>query len=191
MKQILSWNEEYLDLRVAESLEEDGQPAKDRFRSYVKERAKALLDASDEEIEQMLENETDCLHYNDDTDEPAASILYNDYTEFLKMVDVPASYRIRAKYGSVWDGETTIESSCLIDLITREIIEVSVDDREIEGPYSEGEVGDAVECLDVQYVWCINKEEKLWTYTLTHRWKITSNWQRQTGSRSRDCADTG
>ena len=152
MKQILSWNEEYLDLRVAESLEEDGQPAKDRFRSYVKERAKALLDASDEEIEQMLENETDCLHYNDDTDEPAASILYNDYTEFLKMVDVPASYRIRAKYGSVWDGETTIESSCLIDLITREIIEVSVDDREIEGPYSEGEGGDAVECLDVQYV---------------------------------------
>ena len=119
MKQILSWNEEYLDLRVAESFEEDGQPAKDRFRSYVKERAKALLDASDEEIEQMLENETDCLHYNDDTDEPAASILYNDYTEFLKMVDVPASYRIRAKYGSVWDGETTIESSCLIDLITR------------------------------------------------------------------------
>lgn len=85
MKQILSWNEECLDLRVVTVIPDDD--AERVFRNYVTERTMKLLGVTLEEAHKLMEEEdweTDAVHYNDGN----ASIDYGDYCEFMSLEDV-------------------------------------------------------------------------------------------------------
>lgn len=86
MKIIHSWNEEFLELRVVMAVPEE-EDAMETFHKYVKERVMWLLDVSAREAEKSLADETDEVHYNGENG--VASIVYGDYTEFLRLEDVP------------------------------------------------------------------------------------------------------
>ena len=89
MKQILTWNEEYLDLNVVMVIPDEN--AEQRFRDYVTERAAFLLGIAPEDAARMLGEddeknwEEQPLHYFTGN----ASIDYGDYCEWLSLEDVP------------------------------------------------------------------------------------------------------
>ena len=95
MKQILSFNEEYLD-NVALAVPEDSDPVQ-FFREHVIKRAMELLYVSREEAERLLsaseegsEEESDGLHYAEHNDDANASIMYSGgYIEYLSLSDIP------------------------------------------------------------------------------------------------------
>lgn len=85
MKQIIAFNEEYLDLDVRMFVpEEDGPEA--TFRDYVRDRAAYLLDITKKEAEALMDDEDD----NEvNICNGCASIRYGDYNEFLRLSDAP------------------------------------------------------------------------------------------------------
>ena len=90
MKQILSFSEEYLDLRAVRTIPEGKDPTAE-FKNYVIERAMDLLYIDREEAEAIIDGGDDYLHYNDHGDGYADASVYNSggYTEFLRLDDVP------------------------------------------------------------------------------------------------------
>lgn len=58
----------------------------------------------------------------------------------------------RATYITEWDdGETILESPCIVDLLSHKIIHIG-NRRIIQSPYSESELDDNIEILDKQYI---------------------------------------
>ncbi len=83
MKQIIAFNEEYLNLDVRMFIPEEDGP-EDVFRNYVCDRTSYLLDITRKEAEALMDDEDDnevniCDGY--------ASIRYGDYNEFLRLMD--------------------------------------------------------------------------------------------------------
>ena len=93
-KQIISWNDEYLDLCCMHIPDND---AETRFHDYVVKRTMELLtDISRSDAEALVEGEetadynTDTVdYYRDMTGDLRASIAYADYTEYLRLTDTP------------------------------------------------------------------------------------------------------
>lgn len=58
----------------------------------------------------------------------------------------------RATYITEWDdGRTVLESPCIVDLLSHEVIHIG-NRRIIQSPYSASEIDDNVEILDRQYI---------------------------------------
>lgn len=58
----------------------------------------------------------------------------------------------RATYITKWDdGRTVLESPCIVDLVSHEIIHIG-NRRIVQSPYSPSELDDNVEILDEQYI---------------------------------------
>lgn len=89
MKQILSYNSEYDDMCVIKAVSEAEAP--DAFRAYAKERAVELLEITDNEAEELMEDGGDIEEgfcYNKE-DHAASIFLVNGETEILRLVDIP------------------------------------------------------------------------------------------------------
>lgn len=84
MKQIITFNEEYLELNVTPITGSD-DPEK-AFRAHVRSRAAYLLKISEEEADDLMDDDDDDrIHLNFDY---SASVRYGDYTEFMRFKDV-------------------------------------------------------------------------------------------------------
>lgn len=98
-KMVLRYNSEYNDISVDRTAVD--RDADDVFRSYVKERAKCLLDISEENAEELLECGGDAeegLTYCKEAG--AATILYrNGESEVLRLADIPDGSRYLKKDG--------------------------------------------------------------------------------------------
>ena len=58
----------------------------------------------------------------------------------------------RATYITEWDdGRTVLESPCIVDLVSHEIIHIG-NRRIVKSEYSPSELGDNIEILDKQYI---------------------------------------
>jgi hypothetical protein len=85
MKQIIAFNEEYLNLDVRMFIPEEDGP-EDVFRNYVRDRTAYLLDITKKEAEVLMDDEDD----NEvNICNGCASIRYGDYNEFLRLSDTP------------------------------------------------------------------------------------------------------
>ena len=81
--------------------------------------------------------------------------LSTSYGRYFQAEEVKGGEEVRRKavYVSVWDNsETSIESSCVVDLMSRRIVHMSPR-RKIYGPYDSSCVDDCVEQLDEQYIY--------------------------------------
>ena len=108
-KMVLRYNSEYDDLAPVMAVSETDAEA--AFRSYVKERAVALLDISEEDAERLLENGGNAeegLTYCKETG--AATILCrNGEAEVLRLADIPDGSRYLKKDGLGVDAMETAD----------------------------------------------------------------------------------
>jgi len=83
MKQIIAFNEEYLNLDVRMFIPEEDGP-QNVFHDYVRDRAAYLLDITKKEAEKLMDDEDD----NEvNISNGYASIRYGDYDEFLRLME--------------------------------------------------------------------------------------------------------
>lgn len=107
MKQIIAFNEEYLNLDVRMFIPEEDDP-EDVFRNYVRDRAAYLLDITKKEAEVLMDDEDD----NEvDICNGCASIRYGDYNEFLRLMDT--SDRPADKKDNIPETENGNDDVCL------------------------------------------------------------------------------
>ncbi len=89
MKQIISYNEEYIDL-CAVCVIPDDMNAAEAFRGFVRKRVSELLDITEKEADERMNAECDyAVNYNVYGSDASAWIDYGNYMEFIRMTDVP------------------------------------------------------------------------------------------------------
>ena len=88
MKQIISYNEEYMDISVVDVIRDD-ENAVERFHQHMVKRTSELLPFTEEEAEDILDGYEDIATYNIINGNGDGTIFYDGFMERITMVDVP------------------------------------------------------------------------------------------------------